>query len=258
MMIITGPNMAGKSTYMRQVALIVLMAHIGCFVPARLGEHLASPTGSSPASAPRTTLYGGQSTFMVEMSEMANILKYATRKSLLILDEVGRGTSTFDGLSIAWAAVEHIADEKKCGARTLFATHYHELSELEGHLEGVVDYRITAVEQGQRGHLPAQDRARRRGQELRRGGRRALRACPSRSSCARGRSWPGSRWTTETSAIGQSILDNRKNGGDRQMSLTDFQPMELVEEIRKIDVMSMSPIDALNTLFTLVEKARRI
>ena len=145
-MIITGPNMAGKSTYMRQVALIVLMAHMGSFVPAdeadiALTDRIFTRIGASD------DLYGGQSTFMVEMSEMATILKFATEKSLLILDEVGRGTSTFDGLSIAWAAVEHIAGEK-CRARTLFATHYHELSELEGQLEGVVNYRITAKEQG--------------------------------------------------------------------------------------------------------------
>ncbi len=146
-MIITGPNMAGKSTYMRQVALIVLMAHMGSFVPAdaadiALTDRIFTRIGASD------DLYGGQSTFMVEMSEMATILKFATSKSLLILDEVGRGTSTFDGLSIAWAAVEYIAGEK-CGARTLFATHYHELSELEGQLPGVVNFRITAKEQGE-------------------------------------------------------------------------------------------------------------
>jgi DNA mismatch repair protein MutS len=148
LMIITGPNMAGKSTYMRQVALIVLMAHMGSFVPAdsaniAITDRIFTRIGASD------DLYSGQSTFMVEMSEMATILKYATARSLLILDEVGRGTSTFDGLSIAWAMVEHIADVKKCGARTLFATHYHELSELEGRLDGVVNYRITAMERGE-------------------------------------------------------------------------------------------------------------
>ena len=165
-MIITGPNMAGKSTYMRQVALIVLMAHMGSFVPAAsadvaLTDRIFTRIGASD------DLYGGQSTFMVEMSEMANILKFATERSLLVLDEVGRGTSTFDGLSIAWAAVEYIA--QKCGSRTLFATHYHELSELEGQLEGVANYRITAREQGRGRHLPAQDRAWRCGPQLRRG-----------------------------------------------------------------------------------------
>ena len=256
MMVITGPNMAGKSTYMRQVALIVLLAHIGSFVPAdsaniSITDRIFTRIGASD------DLYGGQSTFMVEMSELANILKYATSKSLLILDEVGRGTSTFDGLSIAWAAVEHIADEKKCGARTLFATHYHELSELEGHLEGVVNYRITAVEKGSeviflRKIVPG-------GADRSYGVAVAGLAGLPKSLIMRARQIMARlEVDDETSAIGQSILDNRKNGGDRQMSLTDFQPMELVEEIRKIDVMSMSPIDALNTLFTLVEKARRI
>ncbi|MBQ4341754.1 MAG: DNA mismatch repair protein MutS [Clostridia bacterium] len=145
--ILTGPNMAGKSTYMRQVALIVLMAHIGSFVPAKaasvpLTDRIFTRVGASDS------LSTGQSTFMVEMTEMANILNNATRRSLLIIDEIGRGTSTFDGLSIAWAVVEHIADRRKCGAKTLFATHYHELTELEGKLEGVKNYRITVKEHG--------------------------------------------------------------------------------------------------------------
>ncbi|MBQ1616461.1 MAG: DNA mismatch repair protein MutS, partial [Ruminococcus sp.] len=140
-------NMAGKSTYMRQVALITLMAHIGSFVPADEAEigivdRIFTRIGASD------DLASGQSTFMVEMSEMANIINNATRDSLLILDEIGRGTSTFDGLSIAWSVLEHIANPILCGAKTLFATHYHELSELEGKLEGVVNYRITVKEVG--------------------------------------------------------------------------------------------------------------
>jgi len=148
LLIITGPNMAGKSTYMRQVALITLMAHIGSFVPAAeteipLTDRIFTRVGASD------DLAFGQSTFMVEMSETANILQNATSKSLLLLDEIGRGTSTFDGLSIAWAVVEHISDRQKIGAKTLFATHYHELSELEGLIPGVVNYRITAREMGE-------------------------------------------------------------------------------------------------------------
>lgn len=148
LLIITGPNMAGKSTYMRQVALISLMAHVGSFVPAKsakipLLDRIFTRVGASD------DLSGGQSTFMVEMSETANILHNATGKSLLILDEIGRGTSTFDGLSIAWAVCEYIADKRKCGAKTLFATHYHELSELEGQMDGVVNYRISAKEVGE-------------------------------------------------------------------------------------------------------------
>ncbi len=148
LIILTGPNMAGKSTYMRQIALIVLLAHIGSFVPADeanicITDRIFTRVGASD------DLASGQSTFMVEMNEMANILHCASGKSLLLLDEIGRGTSTFDGLSIAWAVLEHIADDTKCGAKTLFATHYHELTELEGRLSGVKNYRIAVKEVGE-------------------------------------------------------------------------------------------------------------
>jgi len=145
--IITGPNMAGKSTYMRQTALLVLMAQIGSFVPAagaKIGvvDRIFTRVGASD------DLASGQSTFMVEMTEVANILRNATKNSLIILDEIGRGTSTFDGLSIAWSVIEHIANPKLLGAKTLFATHYHELTELEGKLESVDNYCIAVKEQG--------------------------------------------------------------------------------------------------------------
>lgn len=147
MLIITGPNMAGKSTYMRQVAIITLMAQIGSFVPAsscHIGvcDKIFTRVGASD------DLSAGQSTFMVEMNEVSNILKHATSKSLLVLDEIGRGTSTYDGLSIAWAVSEYVADKKKLGARTLFATHYHEMTNMEGMLSGVKNYNIACKKRG--------------------------------------------------------------------------------------------------------------
>ena len=145
--VITGPNMAGKSTYMRQTALIVLLAQVGSFVPADsadigIVDRIFTRVGASD------DLASGQSTFMVEMNEVSNILRNATPKSLLILDEIGRGTSTFDGLAIAWAVIEHIADKRILGAKTLFATHYHELTELEGTMDGVNNYCIAVKEKG--------------------------------------------------------------------------------------------------------------
>lgn len=253
-MIITGPNMAGKSTYMRQVALIALMAHMGSFVPAAsadiaLTDRIFTRIGASD------DLYGGQSTFMVEMSEMANILKFATPRSLLVLDEVGRGTSTFDGLSIAWAAVEYIA--KKCGSRTLFATHYHELSELEGQLEGVVNYRITAREQGEdviflRKIVPG-------GADRSYGVAVAKLAGLPRSVIARARQIMARLEVDDEvrGSIGKTILEGGK-GTQRQLGIGDIGPIQLVEEIAKLDVVSMTPIDALNKLFELNEKARRV
>ena len=146
--IITGPNMAGKSTYMRQVALITLMAQVGSFVPA-IEAHIGVVDKIFTRVGASDDLSMGQSTFMVEMMEVATILKEATSNSLIILDEIGRGTSTYDGLSIAWAVAEYIANKEKCGAKTLFATHYHELTELEEKLDGVKNYNIAVKEKGE-------------------------------------------------------------------------------------------------------------
>ena len=255
-MIITGPNMAGKSTYMRQVALITVLAHIGSFVPAEsadisLTDRIFTRIGAND------DLYGGRSTFMVEMDEMSVILKNATEKSLVILDEVGRGTSTFDGLSIAWASVEHLASEA-CKARVLFATHYHELSVLEGQLPGVVNYRVTATELGEeviflRKVVPG-------GEDKSYGIAVAKLAGMPKQVVSRARQIMARLEVDdiERGSLGKTILDKKKNAGDRQLSLDDFKPMELVGELQKLDVMGMSPIEALNTLFTLCEKARRI
>ncbi len=170
--------MAGKSTYIRQVALLTLHGADRQFRPRPQRRRSASPTASSPASAPATNLSRGQSTFMVEMTETARILNTATARSLVILDEIGRGTSTYDGLSLAWAIAEHLHDE--IGCRTLFATHYHELTELAETLAGCGNLNVAVREWRRAGRLPAQDRRRRRRQKLRHPrrptGRRAARA----------------------------------------------------------------------------------
>ena len=254
-MIITGPNMAGKSTYMRQVALIALMAHMGSFVPAEsadisLTDRIFTRVGASD------DLYGGQSTFMVEMNELSTILKFATPRSLLILDEVGRGTSTFDGLSIAWAAVEYIASEK-CGARALFATHYHELSELEGRLPGVVNFRITAREVGE--DVIFLRKIVRGGADRSFGISVARLAGLPKSLIARARQIMARLEVDDQQRgnLGRNILDERR-AKDRQVGMLDFEPMALAQEIAALDVVGMTPIDALNKLFELNEKAKRI
>ncbi|MBR4428219.1 MAG: DNA mismatch repair protein MutS, partial [Clostridia bacterium] len=201
-------------------------------------------------------LYGGRSTFMVEMEEMSVILKHATSRSLVILDEVGRGTSTFDGLSIAWASVEYLASEK-CMARTLFATHYHELSVLEGKLEGVVNYRVTATERGEdviflRKVVPG-------GEDKSYGIAVAKLAGLPKGIVARARQIMARLEVDDelNGSLGEKIIA-KKRGADMQLSLDNLGPIELVDEIKTMDVMSMSPIDALNALYTLSEKARRL
>ncbi len=256
MLIITGPNMAGKSTYMRQVALITLMAHIGSFVPAEsasicLCDRIFTRIGASD------DLAGGQSTFMVEMSETAAILRSATQKSLIILDEIGRGTSTFDGLSIAWAVVEYLLDTKRVGAKTLFATHYHELSELEGRFEGVKNYCISVKEHGEdviflRKIMPG-------GADKSYGVHVARLAGIPAPVVARAREIQARLEVSDINqeSISSNILEKKK----KQQKQTDLFHMEqdvLIEELQNLDVLSVTPMDALNILFRLREKARRV
>ena len=256
MLIVTGPNMAGKSTYMRQVALIVIMAHIGSFVPAEsahicLCDRVFTRIGASD------DLAGGQSTFMVEMSETANILRSATSKSLILLDEIGRGTSTFDGLSIAWAVVEYLLDKKKIGAKTLFATHYHELSELEGRFEGVKNYCITVKEHGEdviflRKIMPG-------GADKSYGVHVARLAGIPAPVVARAHEIQARLEVSDINqeTISQNILEKRKKQ-DRQTDLFHLGQDDLIEELQNLDVLSITPMDALNELFRLREKARRL
>ena len=256
MLIITGPNMAGKSTYMRQVALITLMAHIGSFVPAReadisLCDRIFTRIGASD------DLAGGQSTFMVEMSETAAILRSATSRSLVILDEIGRGTSTFDGLAIAWAVVEYLLDKKRIGAKTLFATHYHELSELEGRFEGVKNYCISVMEHGEdviflRKIMPG-------GADKSYGVHVARLAGVPAPVVARAHEIQARLEVSDINqeTISSNILEKRKKE-NRQTDLFHLAQDELVEELQNLDVLSITPMDALNILFRLREKARRL
>ena len=255
--IITGPNMAGKSTYMRQVALITLMAHMGSFVPAK-SARISLVDGVYTRVGASDDLATGQSTFMVEMSEMAYILRNATHKSLVILDEIGRGTSTFDGLSIAWAAVEYLADKKKSGAKTLFATHYHELSELEGHLEGVSNFCVSVKEHGEeviflRKIVPG-------GADKSFGIYVAHLAGVPRPVVARAQEIMARLEVNDVTnnKIGQNILGAGHKKKNEQVDLMEYPKTEFIEEIRKLDVMAMTPIDALNQLFLLKEKAMKL
>ncbi len=258
MLIITGPNMAGKSTYMRQTALITLMAHIGSFVPAEsakipIVDRIFTRVGASD------DLASGQSTFMVEMSETAYILRNATKDSLILLDEIGRGTSTFDGLAIAWAVVEHIADEKKCGAKTLFATHYHELSELEGHIPGVCNYCCQVKEHGE--DVIFLRRIARGGADRSFGIHVARLAGVPREVVLRAQEIQARLEVSDVGGnnIGRSILgEGGPQREDEQVGLFDYQKTELIQELQNIDVMALTPMDAINQLFLLREKARKL
>ena len=263
--VITGPNMAGKSTYMRQTALIVLMAQIGCFVPAETADigivdRIFTRVGASD------DLASGQSTFMVEMTEVANILRNATGNSLLILDEIGRGMSTFDGLSIAWAVVEHISNPKLLGAKTLFATHYHELTELEGKLDNVNNYCIAVKEKGD--DIVFLRKIVKGGADKSYGIQVAKLAGVPDSVIERAKEIAEELGRHDIVDFTE-ILSNKKNSATKkkkehldevdltQMSLFDaVNDNDIIEELKEIDVGNLTPIEALNKLYELQNKIK--
>ncbi|MBO4904387.1 MAG: DNA mismatch repair protein MutS [Lachnospiraceae bacterium] len=261
--VITGPNMAGKSTYMRQVALIVLMAQIGSFVPAssaNIGvvDRIFTRVGASD------DLSSGRSTFMVEMTEVANILRNATSKSLLILDEIGRGTSTFDGLSIAWAVIEYISNRKLLGAKTLFATHYHELTELEGKIEGVNNYCIAVKEQ--KDTIVFLRKIVRGGADRSYGIAVAKLAGLPDTVVERANELAAKLSENDISASVRSIAQSpakkeilkKSDDVDRgQMSLFDtVSDDEIINELKDLDCNNMTPMEALNALCMLQSRLK--
>lgn len=251
LIIITGPNMAGKSTYMRQVAVIVLMAQVGSFVPADYAEigvvdKIFTRVGASD------DISAGQSTFMLEMTEVANILKNATSDSLVILDEIGRGTSTFDGLSIAWAVAEYMHDKKRIGAKTLFATHYHEMSQLEDKLEGVKNYRIAVKKRGD--DITFLRKIVRGGADDSYGIEVAALAGVPNKVIKRAKEILGDilNGNVETSAKSTSSPAEF----EEQLGFTDMAANEILEELKTIDATTYTPIEALNKLYELSKKAK--
>lgn len=264
--IITGPNMAGKSTYMRQTALIALMAQIGSFVPAKsanigLSDRIFTRVGASD------DLASGQSTFMVEMTEVANILRNATSKSLLILDEIGRGTSTFDGLSIAWAVVEYISDSRLLGAKTLFATHYHELTELEGKISNVNNYCIAVKEKGD--DIVFLRKIVKGGADKSYGIQVAKLAGVPDLVIERAKEIVEELSDEDVTAKVSEIAVRDRSEKKRpkvkkydevdiaQMSLFDtVKDDDVLEELKNLDVGNMTPIDALNTIYRLQNKLK--
>ena len=264
--IITGPNMAGKSTYMRQTALIALMAQIGSFVPAKsanigLSDRIFTRVGASD------DLASGQSTFMVEMTEVANILRNATSKSLLILDEIGRGTSTFDGLSIAWAVIEYISDSRLLGAKTLFATHYHELTELEGKIDNVNNYCIAVKEKGD--DIVFLRKIVKGGADKSYGIQVAKLAGVPELVIGRAKELVEELSDEDITARVSEIASKERVVKKKpkvkkyddvdiaQMSLFDtVKDDDVLEELKNLDVGNMTPIDALNTIYRLQNKLK--
>ena len=265
LVIITGPNMAGKSTYMRQTALIVLMAQLGSFVPAAaadisLVDRIFTRVGASD------DLASGQSTFMVEMTEVANILHNATKNSLIILDEIGRGTSTFDGLSIAWAVVEHIVDKKNIGAKTLFATHYHELTELEGKLDGVQNYYIAVKEDGE--DIVFLRKIAKGGADKSYGIQVAKLAGVPENVLKRAREIAINLEGGMQTMVPVGLAASQETKGDgsapqqemTQLSIfdavTSFRSEDILFELRDIDLTRVTPMDAINLIYKWQEKLK--
>ena len=264
--VITGPNMAGKSTYMRQGALIVLMAQLGSFVPAQeadigICDRIFTRVGASD------DLASGQSTFMVEMTEVANILRNATRNSLLVLDEIGRGTSTFDGLSIAWAVIEHISNSKLLGAKTLFATHYHELTELEGTIAGVKNYCIAVKEQGD--DIVFLRKIVRGGADKSYGIQVAKLAGVPDSVIARAKEIAEELSDADITAKAKEIAEISSNITQhkavpkpdevdmQQLSFFDtVKDDDIIRELDSLELSTMTPLDAMNTLYRLQTKLK--
>lgn len=262
--IITGPNMAGKSTYMRQTALIVLMAQIGSFVPAK-SAHIGITDRIFTRVGASDDLGSGQSTFMVEMNEVANILRNATPSSLLILDEIGRGTSTYDGLSIAWAVVEHIANRNYLGARTLFATHYHELTELEGKIDNVNNYCIAVKERGDQ--IVFLRKIIRGGADKSYGIQVAKLAGVPDLVIDRAKEIANKLSENDIAQTIKKIKVKTQSSSKKvkhydevdlnQMSFSDtVKDAEVIRELQEMDVTAMTPIEALNTLYKLQNDLR--
>ncbi len=250
--IITGPNMAGKSTYMRQVALITLMAQVGSFVPAQ-GAHIGVVDKIFTRVGASDDLSMGQSTFMVEMMEVASILKEATPNSLIILDEIGRGTSTYDGLSIAWAVAEYIADKEKCGAKTLFATHYHELTELENKLEGIKNYSIAVKEKGE--DIIFLRKIVRGGTDESYGIHVAKLAGVPKQVTQKANEIL-KNLERKNILTGKQLEKKDKKQVEGQFDMYNYKLAEIAHEVDKINLNELTPIDALNTLVRIKEKMK--
>lgn len=256
LVILTGPNMAGKSTYMRQVALICLMAQVGSFVPARsarLGivDQIFTRVGASD------DLASGQSTFMVEMNEVSNILAHATKDSLIIFDEIGRGTSTFDGLSIAWAVAEHVADKKRLGAKTLFATHYRELTELEDRMDGVKNYNIAVKKRGD--DITFLRKIVRGGADGSYGIEVAALAGVPKDVLSRAKHILKELEQKDINHVQHAHPEGAEaEPAAVQVGLANTFALKIVEELKNLDVTTLTPIEALNRLYALANESKQV